>query len=1673
MNNYIWTGGKSGSSFLWYNGLYVADPEIANSIRVSGILYDPMGRPLAEDTLRFTALNTIIDSIEGSAAEYTSNKDGVYNFSLLIGRYRVEANYDDEYHDLGIIVVDDFTPSPISISNLLLYGNPVVPPIIIQTDPIWANLFADVKATGEHREAQYQVREGANYTSETKELWVSPTAAMADESLESSTTNTQMISQVRTYEDDNLNQAALITHAGSTDGISTYASMEAFKASNGKEEIKLTQVLVGSKARIEDSRHVTDTELEVTKEVTFEGTSIQEVIIADDSSLDQSLTTSVGGSLSERTNTYSPSRIGSPHPQATQGNKLSISEVVNSVTHTAEVNDRQELAISVDELATALREAGIKVYSKEAFQRLTIDSSSKSKQITQVDNYIIQDDAQNPLANFDTVLNKVTINGSLVIANAEDFKGESGDVNDFIYEYSQDNGVTDPWHEDYDPVHPDRWRRQRKTVNGIAVGAWSEGIYLNAKDGRDGDTYFNQYQYSTNDTTRAADSWHVDHVTGDDWRRWRVIENGLPVGVGHEFYGPFNGWFEERMKGSDGPAGWVADLQYQYSVDNLPPWHNDFITGDSYRRERVNWYASNTDFLLKDDPFNPSTPVLAGTWTSGAKIVPVAGEDYGDKYATVMMYKRSNTDLLPSDDPGNVTYSFVDTSITPSPSNGWTANIPEGLEDIWIAVSTAVGLGDTDTIDDWAVEKYVSNGYKSGIGWLYRVTSGGTSLTDLDLPQIPLEYDFLTGKVTGTLGAWSATIPDNITPGDRLWVTFNTALTPVALWVDTLDVEDWETPAIFSQNGYDGDEGSFKSFIFTNAVSIPATPTGGDVNTVPVGWTDDPVNPPEGETTWVSVNLFTFADGVWSVPAWSTPSRYSGTNGIDGENLGRYVTFIYQNAVGLPATPTGGSFDGTTEVFPAGWTDASTSPGTGESTWVSSATYSLSAGVWDKTAWKIPSAFSGVAGSDGDAGLFTAFIFRNAATAPALPTGGTFDGSTTVPPADWTTNPSTPAEGEFTWVATTVYSYVDPDWVHSAWSAPARITGEKGESAGRFTSFVYRNSVAAPATPAGGSFDGTTEVIPTDWTDASSTPPEGESVWVSTSVYTLDGTTWSNTSWSTPTQFTGAPGTDGDAGQFTTFVFKNGVSVTPPTGGSFDGTTQTPPSTWSLTPSTPASGEFTWGSLTTYSFDGTSWVNSGWGTPARHSGEKGEAVGRFVSFVYKNSSFSLISSPPVGGSFNGTSETLPSGWTDASTTPEAGQSTWISSTVYTLSGGIWANNGWKTPAAFSGVPGSDGDSGAYTAFVFKNGSSVSAPGGGSFNGVTLTAPASWTIYPTTPSAGQYTWVSTTIFTFNGSSWISTGWSTPSQHSGQPGNPGANGKDAGRFTSYVYRNYTGVLTTPPSGGSFNGTTEIFPTNWGGTSSTPGAGAATWVSSTLYTYNDVTNSWSNNGWRTPTKFSGEPGVSGTNGAGWYFRNDISIGWFINTELFNWATYGDDLVPLFEEVAGRTVQHGDVFIVSGGSGSRNDTGIYNSGTGKFEDVALQIGGNMVVDGTLAASKIVSGSITGTQISASTTIIAGSGSWTAGLNGNDSGSYNPWRIWAGAALPASAPFRVARDGTTYCTNMNIYGGGMNINNKFIVNSSGVVNILGTDTNNGMTITSDYVSVKVGGVERVRLGLL
>src|SRR5690606_31418972 len=114
---------------------------------------------------------------------------------------------------------------------------------------------------------------------------------------------------------------------------------------------------------------------------------------------------------------------------------------------------------------------------------------------------------------------------------------------------------------------------------------------------------------------------------------------------------------------------------------------------------------------------------------------------------------------------------------------------------------------------------------------------------------------------------------------------------------------------------------------------------------------------------------------------WGDPIKVVGEDGGDGEDGidgldGAYVSFVYKNAATQPTAPSGGSWDGSNETFPSGWTDDPTAPAEGEVTWVSKARYYDNGSSWVNAGWGTPSKWyeKGGDGEDGIDGIDGAYV---------------------------------------------------------------------------------------------------------------------------------------------------------------------------------------------------------------------------------------------------------------------------------------------------------------------------------------------------------------------------------------------------------------------------------------------------------------------------------------------------------------------------------------------------------------------------------------------------------------------------------------------------------------------------------------------------------------------------
>ena len=770
-------------------------------ITVQGNLKDPLGKGLVGACIRFTAVASEGDLFKGISGEALTGSGGAYNFILHKGRYRLEVLLTDEYHESGIVLVDDNTPTEITLVQLWAYTAPLNPPLLNPAKPVWDELYQSVLVGDEWaREAEEQVRDTNVLVNEDKSIHKSGEAYLAKETLTSSIGSVSQSTQVLTYKDEYAQEASASTTEVHTRNAAGSESIGSYTHSDGSTEVQKRVELTGTTGS--------------TTKVMTEGKDTYTKVVGVQS-------------------THYEESAGSTTAVYKHGN--------NQVSTNAAVQ-----YIDADKFVQALIEQNVRLtYSNngfpvEAFNRLLVNPHGSTNTI-QADKHIIQAVDGFPVATFDTANREIIFDSKLTFKNTDDFIGEEGWSYDWDFEYSNDQ-VT--WKPEY--TFGDIWRKGRKFRFKEADSKGTKQyvgeaiiIQLNARDGVDGDNYYLEYEYTTAQSYPSG--WRPNFISGDDWRRWRSVRI-TPTGT------EISKWQAEPMKGTDGPEGWIPEYQIFYGPDatkplytdqdndgslddiNLAHWHQNMSEGDLYKFERRVWWKSQADFAASRIDLT-KVPHVMEPWNGPNKIMPVAGEDYGDRFATVYLYKRAAT--KPSDNIGVWRYNFDSLTLEPVNGNylGWSTSVVDGLEHLWVATGTAHSLTNVDnSIYNWDVDKLTSNGLKTATAYLYKLSDGATN--SVPLPTNVLTYNFLTGLIEGTpTNGWLTTPPNNTTAKGKLWRTFAPVTAEAFTTKEPVAANDWEIATVLARsgsNGVDGVDGvpgkhGAGSYVITvtNAANIP------------------------------------------------------------------------------------------------------------------------------------------------------------------------------------------------------------------------------------------------------------------------------------------------------------------------------------------------------------------------------------------------------------------------------------------------------------------------------------------------------------------------------------------------------------------------------------------------------------------------------------------------------------------------------------------------------------------------------------------------------------------------------------------------------------------------------------------------------------------------------------
>ena len=171
----------------------------------------------------------------------------------------------------------------------------------------------------------------------------------------------------------------------------------------------------------------------------------------------------------------------------------------------------------------------------------------------------------------------------------------------------------------------------------------------------------------------------------------------------------------------------------------------------------------------------------------------------GRSTTIIYLYKRSTT-AATVDWTSNLTYTFETDTLSSIPS-GWSRSIPTGTAPIYMTAASASSTGASDVIayNEWSQPIVIAQngtGGKDGANtatvFLYQ-----RSTVVPTVPTSALTYTFSTGKLSGTLGGWSQTVP--ATNGKPCYVIQATAVSTGA--TDSIAASEWSSAVKFVEDG--------------------------------------------------------------------------------------------------------------------------------------------------------------------------------------------------------------------------------------------------------------------------------------------------------------------------------------------------------------------------------------------------------------------------------------------------------------------------------------------------------------------------------------------------------------------------------------------------------------------------------------------------------------------------------------------------------------------------------------------------------------------------------------------------------------------------------------------------------------------------------------------------------
>lgn len=484
----------------------------------------------------------------------------------------------------------------------------------------------------------------------------------------------------------------------------------------------------------------------------------------------------------------------------------------------------------------------------------------------------------------------------------------------------------------------------------------------------------------------------------------------------------------DGIDGTNGRSSAVLLIYARAAIQPDAPLGGSFNFGTSTLTPPVNWSTSIPD---GDDPVYVSQGIASvigqtGTDDSIAWDIPklafrngndgIDGQDgaIGKSLFEGFIFKRSATQPTT---PLGGQFDFTNNILTPPA--GWFVDIPDGNDPAWLSTALFSIPGDTgiDNTAQWTTPtKSFDHGLDGAPGTdglsVYQFNIFKRSST---VPTQPTggSYDF-TNNIASPPTGWSETIPDG---SDPVYVCTTTASISGPTGVDSSLV--WSSVKELVRNGINGVDGT--SGVSTASLSIflrsdtqPATPTGGSFNfatvllTPPSGWSSS--IPAGTQPVWTTQGIASVVGntGVDSDISWGDVVKLveNGTDGLSSKSL--FEALIFKRSATQPSVPTGGQFDFGTNTLtpPSGWyVDIPT--GT-DPAWMAKGLFQVvgDTGIDNTVTWSTPTksfqdGIDGV-GVDG-VSVFHASVYKRSATAPAAPTGGSynFGTNTLTAPTGW------------------------------------------------------------------------------------------------------------------------------------------------------------------------------------------------------------------------------------------------------------------------------------------------------------------------------------------------------------------------------------------------------------------------------------------------------------------------------------------------------------------------------------------------------------------------------------------------------------------------------------------------------------------------------------------------